>query len=137
MTGHGGAAKNRRTGRARRLVLEVLERSPEPVSAEDIAQRLPDVHVSSVYRALAVLEEGGVVTHVHLGHGPAVYQLRADAAQVRHLVCEVCGRLVVVPVSLFAPVADDLASTYDFVVDTEHFAVVGRCTGCAPGPERT
>ena len=137
MTGHGGAAKTRRTGRARRLVLEALERSPEPVSAEDIAHHLPDVHVSSVYRALAVLEEDGVVTHVHLGHGPAVYQLREDASQVRHLVCDVCGRLVVVPVTLFAALADELASAHDFVLDTEHFAVVGRCTGCAPGPERS
>src|SRR5262245_50134757 len=116
MTERGGATKSRRSGRARRLVLETMTRSPEPVSAEDIAQQLPDVHVSSVYRALAVLEEDGVITHVHLGHGPAVYRPREDASRVRHLVCEVCGRLVVVPAAIFSGLADQLASEHDFVL---------------------
>jgi Fur family ferric uptake transcriptional regulator len=80
-----------------------------------------------------VLEEDGVIAHVHLGHGPAVYRLREDASQVRHLVCEVCGRLVVVPASLFSDLADRLATEHDFVLDTEHFAVVGRCRSCAAG----
>ena len=55
-----------------------------------------EVHVSTVYRTLALLEEIGAVRHVHLSHGPAVYE-HAASADVRHLVCEVCGRHVAVP----------------------------------------
>ena len=36
--------------------------------------------------------------------------LREDASQVRHLVYEVCGRLVVVPASLFSDLADRVAT---------------------------
>jgi Fur family ferric uptake transcriptional regulator len=120
----------RRIGRARRRVLDELGALEQPVTAEALAARVPDVHVSSVYRALAVLEEEGVVAHVHLGHGAAVYQLAEDAAGVRHLVCEVCGRHVVVPASVIESLRERLARDHGFVLDADHFALVGRCTSC-------
>jgi Fe2+ or Zn2+ uptake regulation protein len=113
-------------------VLLALEAVGGPISAEELAGRVPDVHLSSVYRALAVLEDDGVITHVHLGHGPAVYQLTSAVAEVRHLVCDSCGRQLVVPASLFADVARTLQDRYDFVLDAGHFAVVGHCTSCHP-----
>jgi Fur family transcriptional regulator, ferric uptake regulator len=121
----------RRSGRARRRVLNALEAVERPISAEELAEQVPDVHLSSVYRALSVLEEDGVVTHVHLGHGPAVYQLTQAAADVRHLVCDTCGRQLVVPATVFACLAATLQDEYGFVLDAGHFAVVGHCTTCA------
>src|SRR4051794_31544004 len=82
-------AQGRRLGHARRRVLEGFAGLDRPVSAEELAARVPDVHVSSVYRSLVVLEELGLVAHVHLAHGPALYEL-GPAANVVHLVCEVC-----------------------------------------------
>ncbi len=122
----------RRTGRARRQVLSALQEVDRPISADELAEHVPGVHLSSVYRALAVLEDDGVVTHVHLGHGPAVYQLRESAAAVRNLVCDACGRQLVVPATVFADVARTLEGDYGFVLDAGHFAVVGHCTSCAP-----
>lgn len=111
-------------------MLDTLTRAGEPISAEELAQRVPDVHPSSVYRALAVLEEAGIAAHVHLGHGPALYQLRDEAADVRYLVCEACGRSIVVPATLFTTLARRLETEHGFVLGVGHFAVVGRCTTC-------
>lgn len=111
-------------------MLAALRELDGPVSADDLAAHLPDVHVSSVYRALAVLEEDGVVTHVHLGHGPAIYQLTEQAADIRHLVCELCGRDVVVPAAVFEPLRATLRRDHGFVLDARHFAVMGRCREC-------
>ena len=91
-------------GSARRQVIEILGSLDGPVTAEAVAARLPDIHVSSVYRSLNLLEELGVVRHVHLAHGPALYELTDVADGIRHLACERCGRDVVVPTALF----DDL-----------------------------
>jgi len=121
----------RRSGRARQKVLRALEAAGGPVSAEELAAQVPDVHVSSVYRALSVLEDDGVVSHVHLGHGPAVYQLATTAEEVRHLVCDSCGRQLVVPASVFDDVSRTLRDRYGFVLNAGHFAVVGHCTTCA------
>ena len=60
-------------------------------TADDLAASLDDVHVSTVYRSLALLEEIGVVDHVHLAHGPAMYERAASVGTSQHLVCEVCG----------------------------------------------
>ena len=65
-------------------------------TADELAADVPDVHVSTVYRTLALLEEIGAVRHVHLSHGPAIYE-SAATDEVRHLVCEVCDRHVAVP----------------------------------------
>jgi Fur family ferric uptake transcriptional regulator len=120
----------RRLGQARRRVLEVLQQQPGPVSAEELAAQLPEVHVSSVYRSLAVLEELDLVAHTHLAHGPALYEL-APARDVVHLACEVCGRDVAVPSELFDPVRRRISRDYGFELSAHHFAIVGRCASCA------
>jgi Fur family transcriptional regulator, ferric uptake regulator len=119
-----------RMGAARRQVIDVLGSMSGPVTAEEVAVRLPDVHVSSVYRSLNVLEELGVVRHVHLTHGPALFELSDVAAQIRHLACERCGRDVVVPASLFDDLRTVIEQEYGFVIDGGHFAIPGRCTDC-------
>jgi Fur family ferric uptake transcriptional regulator len=123
--------RSRRRGRARAQVLEALAGAGRPVSAEELARLVPEVHVSSVYRALATLESEGEIAHLHLGHGPSIYRLAADEPTDGHIVCEVCGRHEVVPPSVFAPLAEALRTEHRFVLDTSHFAVVGRCESCA------
>ena len=120
-----------RMGAARRQVIGVLDGVEGPITAEEVASRLPDVHVSSVYRSLNVLEELGVVRHVHLAHGPARYELTDVADQVRHLACERCGRDVVVPADLFDDLRATVEQEYGFVMDSGHFAIPGRCRDCA------
>jgi Fur family ferric uptake transcriptional regulator len=119
-----------RRGRARTQVLDALEALRRPVSADEVAALVPGVHVSSVYRALATLEEEGVVAHLHLGHGPSIYRLTAEDTNEGHLVCEVCGRHDVIPPEAFASLAELLRAQHHFVLDTSHFAVVGRCGHC-------
>ena len=99
-------------------------------TADELAGTVPDVHVSTVYRTLGLLEEIGAVRHVHLSHGPALYE-HASSAEMRHLVCEVCERHVAVPGEVFDAVRERLAREFDFVLDGSHFAIVGRCVACA------
>jgi Fur family ferric uptake transcriptional regulator len=123
--------RSHRRGRARVQVLEALAAAGRPLRADELAALVPEVHVSSVYRALATLEEEGVVAHLHLGHGPSIYRLTADATTDGHVVCEVCGRHEIVPEAVFASLAAALRERHGFVLDTSHFAVVGRCRHCA------
>jgi hypothetical protein len=50
-------------------------------SAEELVDLVratePDAHLSTIYRTLEDLESLGVVSHSHLGHGAATYQLEA------------------------------------------------------------
>ena len=120
-------------GRVRRRILDEVRATQRAFTAEELAARLDGVHVSTVYRTLGLLEEIGVVQHIHLSHGPAIYERTALAGTIRHLVCEVCGRHLAVPSRVFDSAGRTLARDYDFVLDGVHFAIVGRCAGCASG----
>jgi Fur family ferric uptake transcriptional regulator len=122
----------------RRVTIEVLLAGGDHrhLRAEDIAvevrQRLPDVAESTIYRTLAALEELGVVTHVHLGHGPSTFHL-ADHPH-RHLVCRHCQTTIEVPSAEFTQLAKRLHDTYGFDIAEEHFALVGECRQCGARP---
>ena len=118
---------------ARRALVTALLEADTHVTADDLAEAVqrshPDVHRSTIYRTLDALEELGIVDHVHLGHGRAVYHLLDDPHQ--HLVCEVCEEVIEVPDAIFRPLADRLAKDYGFRLRPNHFAVLGRCAECA------
>jgi Fur family transcriptional regulator, ferric uptake regulator len=118
---------------ARRALLAAMVQGDGHLSADDLAAAVqaehPDIHRSTVYRTLDALEQIGVIDHVHLGHGRAVYHLVDDPHQ--HLVCEQCGVVIEVPDSVFDALAGDLATGYGFVLRPHHFAALGRCAKCA------
>lgn len=126
-------ARGGRVTTTRRVLLEVLFESDEHFTAEDLAQvvqaRLPEVHLSTIYRNLDDLQRLGILIHSHLGHGPATYQLAAVAHA--HFVCEECGATVEAPADLFGGLARAAKSQLGFVIDPRHFAIQGRCAACS------
>ena len=117
----------------RRAILQALIDHAEHPTAEqltaDVQAGQPDVHESTVYRFLDELERLGVVDHVHLGHGPAVYHLADEVHQ--HLVCEGCGTVVEVSPKVFRPLERTLRRDFGFTVSSGHFAFSGRCRACS------
>ncbi len=95
----------------------------------DVQVHQPDVHESTVYRFLDELERLGVVDHVHLGHGPAVYHFADDTHH--HLVCQQCGLVIEVPDHTLDMLHRRLRTEFSFEVEPRHFAVMGRCGTCA------
>ncbi len=126
-------ARGGRVTTCRRTILETFLGFGGHVTAEALTTQVqaaqPDVHESTVYRFLDELERLGVVDHVHLGHGPAVYHLSSDAHH--HLVCERCGTVVEVPDEVFAGLRTRLHADFGFSLQPRHFAVTGRCAACS------
>lgn len=120
----------------RRALIAELVATEDHVTADDLMARVqakhPDIHRSTIYRSLSDLEDLGIVDHVHLGHGSAVYHL-ADSLH-HHVVCEICGQVLEVPHEVFEPLAGSLRQRYGFELEPGHFAVIGRCATCAAGP---
>jgi Fur family transcriptional regulator, ferric uptake regulator len=123
----GGRATTSRRILLERLFADGPHRTAEQLAAE-VQHVAPDVHLSTIYRNLEELERLGVVTHAHLGHGPATYHLAAETHG--HLSCESCGATLEAPIGFFAPLAEAAREVYDFDVDPRHFAVLGHCGPC-------
>ena len=125
-------ARGARVTTARRALLSALAGAKDHhLTAADLTATVqrahPEVHLSTIYRSLESLEELGIVDHVHLGHGRAVYHLADEPHQ--HLVCELCGAVIEVPRDTFVQLTDSVRRAYGFSVRS-HFAVVGRCAAC-------
>lgn len=120
----------------RRAVLEALVEAGSHVTADALHERVqarhPDVSHSSIYRTMDLLADVGVVTHVHLGHGPAEYHLAEEAHS--HLVCNGCGGVTEVDRSVSDPFADAVAERFGFRLDLRHFALTGWCRDCGCDP---
>lgn len=116
----------------RRAVLEALVEAGSHVTADALHERVrarhPDVSHSSIYRTMDLLADVGIVTHVHLGHGPAEYHLADEAHS--HLVCNGCGSVTEVDRSVSDPFADAVAERFGFRLDLRHFALTGWCRDC-------
>jgi Fur family ferric uptake transcriptional regulator len=116
----------------RQLVLEAVYRlghaTPDQVHAE-VARTAAGVNITTVYRALELLEELGLITHAHLSHGAPTYHAVGEQQHV-HLVCRQCGGLSEVPLEVLAPVAQTLLLEKSFQVDLGHVALFGLCGDC-------
>jgi Fur family ferric uptake transcriptional regulator len=125
-------ARGGRITAARRAVVEALVAAGDDhITAAEVAERVesshPEVHRSTIYRTLDALEELGVLTHVHLGHGPSTFHLAEDAHL--HAVCSACGQVIELPRDALDDVARQLARR-GFVLAPQHFALSGRCRSC-------
>jgi Fur family ferric uptake transcriptional regulator len=116
----------------RQLVLEAVTKlehaTPEEIFA-DIHQTARGVNVSTVYRTLELLEQIGLVTHTHLGHGAPRYHLAAEAQHV-HLVCRDCGKVIQVDPAAVGGLVTALDREFGFETDVGHLTVFGRCGDC-------
>ena len=116
----------------RQLVLEAVaslgHATPEDI-ATAVRRTASGVNISTVYRTLELLEELGLVTHTHLGHGPPTYHAATDDDHV-HLVCRVCGTVAETAPALVADVVETLRAEEGFVADVGHLAIFGTCRNC-------
>lgn len=115
----------------RQLVLDAV-RALDHATPEQVCQRVqettPTVNITTIYRALDLLEGLGLVRHTHLGHGAPVYS--AQAHEHVHLVCHRCGRVMQRPAGLLADLAMRLRTECGFELDASHLALSGTCATC-------
>jgi Fur family ferric uptake transcriptional regulator len=122
-------ARGMRVSLARRHVLEGLYDATGPISADELAARIPGADLASVHRNLAVLEEVGLVRHVHFGHGAGRYALIAGN-ESEYIACEKCGDYVSVVPERLHPVRSLIEREFGFVARFTHFPIIGLCGSC-------
>jgi Fe2+ or Zn2+ uptake regulation protein len=117
-----------RLSTSRRLVLEALYATDEPLTADRIAG--DDLDVASVYRNLETLEQIGLVRHFHLGHGPGLYA-RSAVGLFEYLLCDACGAVVTVEPERLDAVRDQIRRDFGYEARFTHFPIAGLCPDCA------
>ena len=116
----------------RQLVLEAVETlrhgTPDELLVE-VQKTASGVNLSTIYRTLEVLEDVGLVSHAHIGHGAPTYHAVEETAHI-HLVCDGCEKVISVDADVAEPLVRVLGDTVGFDTDITHFSVHGRCAEC-------
>jgi Fe2+ or Zn2+ uptake regulation protein len=119
-------AQGMRISSARRLLLQALFDAERPLSAEELAG---DGDIASTYRNLEVLEGLGLVRHVHLGHGPGLYQPAGQP--VEFAVCEACGAVRPLPLETLDVVRAAVRDAVGYQARFIHTPLAGLCPACS------
>lgn len=132
---HALATEGRRTGGARRAVVDLLAGQDCCLSAQEIADRIraqgKRVGVASVYRALDLLHGHGLVQRVEVGEGGARFEAVVPGGEHHHhAVCERCGRLTPFEDAGLERAIGRLSDRLGHRVDAHDVLIRGECAGC-------
>ena len=121
----------------RQLVLEAVESlrhgTPEAILVE-VQRTATGVNLSTVYRTLEVLEDVGLVTHAHIGHGAPTYHAVDEHVHI-HLVCDRCTKVSSVDSDIAGPFVKQLRTDHGFATDISHMSIHGLCADCSSKPK--
>ena len=102
--------------------------TPEEILVE-VQRTASGVNLSTVYRTLEVLEDVGLVTHAHIGHGAPTYHAVDEHVHI-HLVCDLCSKVSSVPAEVASQFVSSLKADHGFVTDISHVSIHGWCVEC-------
>ena len=84
---------------------------------------------STIYRALKLFVELGLVVSADTGTGELVYEV-AKPKRHHHLVCRRCGKEQEVGQEAMQTMFKQIEREYQFQVDTDHLILFGLCSAC-------
>jgi Fur family ferric uptake transcriptional regulator len=127
-----------RWGAARLAVVEVFASHSCCLTARDIADELrargQKTGIASVYRALDLLHELGLVQRLDVGDGTARYEPADPSGEHHHhLVCDRCGRVTAFEDDRLEQAIAALSKRVDHAIDAHDVVLRGACPDCRTG----
>ncbi len=114
----------------RRAVLQAIEESGGPFTAEDLLERVPQVGRATVFRTIKLLQELDLLCRVPLEDGSVRYEL-TEGGHHHHLVCRGCGRFTeFTDLELDARIQEQ-ARAHNFQLEGHSVELYGLCPACA------
>lgn len=124
---------SRSTG-PRRAVWSVLTKTDEHLTVEQITGRVHQhdrsINAASVYRALGLFNELGLVRESKLGEGGTTHWELAHPDEHFHIVCNQCGQVDHHVGSLVSSIVDHLSGDHGFEPQQVELTVRGICSTC-------
>lgn len=125
-----------RSGGARDAVVGLLARQDCCLSAQEIHERLrrggSDTGIASIYRALDLLHDMGLVQRVEFGGGGARFEpVTPGGEHHHHAVCHSCGRVTPFDDERLEKQLERLAGDLKHSMSGHDLVIHGECRRCA------
>ncbi len=123
-----------RSTKQRAAVSALLDRLADFRSAQEIHEELrrsgEGIGLTTVYRTLQTLVDGGEVDVLRTASGEAVYRRCESAEHHHHLVCRRCGTAVEIEGPAVETWAQKVADTHGFTELSHTVEIFGLCRDC-------
>ena len=114
--------------------MQVIRESDDHLSANDVfdqARRiLPGISFATVYNSLRYLKNEGLIGEVRFGPGCTRYDRKLTRHD--HAVCNACGKLVDLELSIPDGLIKEAAKRSKFEAGSIEFTLRGLCPDCRP-----
>jgi Fur family ferric uptake transcriptional regulator len=134
------ALAGRLRGRARNItgprqaILEILRRQAHPLTTKEILAAVPRgrCDLATIYRAMHLLEEVGMVKRFDFGDGTARFELvgEGEDGHHHHLVCTRCAKVVEIDECFPQELESRIAAANGFTAVTHKLEFFGICRRC-------
>lgn len=117
---------------SRKSVLNVLEETHEPLTAEIIFERVKKQHsldYSTVYRILSIFAQKNIIIRNAGGDGIFYYQLN-DHHHSHYLVCSECHKRVPIDGCPLDEISKKLIENTGFLLKGHNLEFIGECPEC-------
>lgn len=126
--------RSRRITGPRAAILEILRTHPHPLTSREILRALPGERcdLATVYRAMHLLEEMGLVKRFDFGDRVARFELvgEGDDGHHHHLVCTRCSEVIELDECAMREMEQQIAAQNGFKAVTHRLEFFGICPGC-------
>jgi Fur family ferric uptake transcriptional regulator len=127
------AAAGHRVTRQRTLILDAVCAGGGHTPLGEVYARVrradPSIDRSTVYRALHLFVEVGLVVAADTGGGETYYEIKKPRPH-HHLVCRRCASEQEIGDDALASMADRVLRRHGFQVATDHLVLFGLCAAC-------
>ncbi len=121
----------------REVILQEVFEVHEHFDVDELYLRLRrkgiKVSKASIYRALRLLLDCGLVREVDYTDGHWHYEHIYGHGDHNHLRCLGCGEIVEFEAPSLTPLEEQLSSMYGYVIISHHWEVKGYCQNCRDG----
>ena len=134
--------KGERLTRERSIIVEEVFAQHEHFDADTLVSRVSSnksgrrVSRATVYRALKLLEEAGLLRKVARPNGSEVYEHDYGYPQHDHLICSKCGELIEFTNEVISALVEKICSEHAFIKSGHRLEVYGVCSKCNAPPQR-
>ena len=119
----------------RQQILDCMIENPDRIfKASELAQNLPSVSLSTIYRNLSRLEKAGVVQIVGAEENKELQYRYTGPGRCQakmHLVCKDCGKFFHLDGPALKMLQISVQRVSGFELDQQQSVLLGRCAGCS------
>ena len=117
--------------KSRNQILEILEKTNEPLTAEDIFKKVIDknINLSTVYRTLNSFYDQNIVSKEIDKEGRALFVMVREKHQ-HVLVCTKCGKKIFLKECPYNEINQHIFDNTGFKVENHNIEIYGLCMEC-------